>query len=252
MRARAVLPLRGGGSGGGCCCGGQGRERDKLARSLVLVLHSAVKKGVSPRRAFFFGPFRGTHHIERDDAALPDDLRHVLALRKLLQDRQAVARRDPTERLGRLVPDHVLLVRSPEDIDQGRDRVGRRELAEHERNLVPGAGVRINGGLVKTFPSTRLTGKGRSRRQSPWRARGPPPGTRRSGAQTWRGTVQRATAGCRGVSARGRRSRVRTRRGRARPSARTRRAGSGMRQVRGRCKGTGCGSLGRQVQSVWG
>lgn len=78
----------------------------------------------------------GTHHVERDDATLPDDPRDVFSLGKLFQDGEALARRDASERFGSFVTDHVFLVRSPEDVDQGRDGIGGRQLTKHERNLV--------------------------------------------------------------------------------------------------------------------
>lgn len=68
---------------------------------------------------------RVTYHVEGDDATLPHNARDVVALRKLLQDGEAIARRDAAERLGRFVSDHVFLVRSSEDLDQGRDGIGR-------------------------------------------------------------------------------------------------------------------------------
>lgn len=141
----------------GSSCGRGGgrkrRQRDKLVRVLVLILQDSLCQSAkfatiltgtqvktSERKR---GEKRKneTHHVERDDATLPDDPRDVFSLGKLFQDGEALARRDASERFGSFVTDHVFLVRSPEDVDQGRDGIGRRQLAEHERNLVAGVAI---------------------------------------------------------------------------------------------------------------
>lgn len=133
---------------GGCGDGGrERRERDKLVGALVLVLRAHERASVKARpiharpRATA-GPLCArdgrapTHHVERDDAALPHDPRDVVPLGKLLKDGEALVGRDTAEGLGRLVPDHVFLVRPAQDVDQGGDRVLGRELAKDKGDLV--------------------------------------------------------------------------------------------------------------------
>ena len=77
-----------------------------------------------------------THHVERDLAAFPDDPGASLVLGELLQNGEAVHRRDPAEGLGGLVANHVLLGRRAQDGDECRDRVGGGELSKDVGNLV--------------------------------------------------------------------------------------------------------------------
>lgn len=69
-------------------------------------------------------PGNKTHHVESDFTTLPDDARNVTPLTELFEHGQTLVGRDPAERLGRLVSNHVFLVRPRQDLDQRRDRIG--------------------------------------------------------------------------------------------------------------------------------
>ena len=83
--------------------------------------------------------FNGAYlpHVNRNLTALPDDTGSILPLHPLLEVRKNLGCRNATKGLGSLVANHLGFMGILEHLEKSRDGMGREELAEHKRNLVP-------------------------------------------------------------------------------------------------------------------
>ena len=77
-------------------------------------------------------------HIDRYLTTLPNHTRGIIPHQPFLEVREDLWSSDTTKSLGRFMPDHVGLLRVPQDFYKGWDRVWREKLTEYKSNFMSG------------------------------------------------------------------------------------------------------------------